>query len=550
MEKNSKKFLIILAVVLILTGLLVRFGSLSKDFSADEISLAKAAYSFTNGNGLYFYQSEQYPDEVGLWHPPMYVSLLSLVFNLGFNEINARLLSVIFSIMTCLVIFLICRELFKKDGIAIGVLSITLYMINFFSLSASIQIDTEPILVFFLVSFLYFAIKYDKTQSSSSAIFAVLALFLSLFTRLITPIAIFGVIWIYYLLTDRKKLWGYSKIGLVGTILFFAAWTAFSIISMPGTFWTIFEHTFRAGSEQMNNLSTYLVSFGITLIQFTRLMTFPAVILLGLALFNLKEKNLRMVKIYALTILLLFFLIPRPAFGFTRYFIPALPAFVILISAFIVQQIRAVNKKDWEIFAIIFPTTLLFLILLQPWTTVYSSNGLIMSSNIPDFIINLCASIPLLFWLVTKTKSKRMLTLMLIAILIGYSVYFEFSLLNNKDYQKEVGKYINSKTGENDLIIATKEIGFYADRKVYDNACSKPSIAFSISNLAEYAKKSLKNPEMDSEFFWPEGYYGGICNIEKTGLEKSEIKYAVLYHKIDNTAYEIRIGEFYIYRIN
>jgi hypothetical protein len=73
---------------------------------------------------------------------------------------------------------------------------------------------------------------------------------------------------------------------------------------------------------------------------------------------------------------------------------------------------------------------------------------------------------------------------------------------------------------------------------------------FSPSFLFTYFKKSLENRNMDDEFFWEKGYFGGINPPQPTQETLNSAKYVVLYHPVDAQVPENKIGEFYIYRLN
>jgi len=55
---------------------------------------------------------------------------------------------------------------------------------------------------------------------------------------------------------------------------------------------------------------------------------------------------------------------------------------------------------------------------------------------------------------------------------------------------------------------------------------------------------------MHNEFFWENGYFGGINPPAPDDSILQSAKYVVLYHKVDGMAPEEKIGDFYIYNLN
>ena len=70
---NQKKIFFILIVVLILFGIFARIISLNNDYTAEETEFTRSASAIKNTGHPIFYQSEQVPKELALWHPPMYI---------------------------------------------------------------------------------------------------------------------------------------------------------------------------------------------------------------------------------------------------------------------------------------------------------------------------------------------------------------------------------------------------------------------------------------------------------------------------------------------
>jgi len=181
--------------------------------------------------------------------------------------------------------------------------------------------------------------------------------------------------------------------------------------------------------------------------------------------------------------------------------------------------------------------------------TFYESDGLIKATNLPDFLLNLFASMPLLLVIFFKNDKKKILLIILLALFLSYSFYFDYKLLFHKSYTKEVGDYLKEKTGKEDIIIVPKAIGYYSERKFYVNDFHKPKLDFSFDYLKEYYFKSIENREMNSEFFWPGGIYSGIYPPQPSENILKNVSYVVSYYSLEEIKEEIKIGKFYVYHV-
>ena len=104
-----KKTLIFALAILMLAGIFIMISLSNNDFTGEETEFVRPAISIINGDGPYFYQSEQKPNHQALWHPPMYIYTIALMFKLfGTGEIAARSVNIIFSLLTAVLIFVFC----------------------------------------------------------------------------------------------------------------------------------------------------------------------------------------------------------------------------------------------------------------------------------------------------------------------------------------------------------------------------------------------------------------------------------------------------------
>lgn len=556
MFKMNKKIIISALIIIIFLGVLFRVLSLNKDIGSEESDFVNAAKAISNTGHPIFYDSEIYPRLVFLLHPPFYIYLMSLVSSFSTNEIALRSINVIFSILVVIFIILFCTKIMGgKKGYKVGLISASLFMICYYTLSSSLIIDIDVLSTFFMFGFLYSFIQYYKTNRLSYFNLSWIFLLGGIFNRYPIAFILYVSIGAYHLLNKdlRKHLKYYLLIGLISILFFIAFWGFYSNYIEPGTFFSFFEHNFRMGEEQFSNALVYFGSFTLNIIQLIRLVTLPLVILSIwsiISLFKMKNKLINILLIYTLSILIFFIFVPRPAFGYPRYFLTLFPGLFILVGIFIKDNVNfeKINKKEFFIFLCIFLMSLLILIFLNPQSTIYESSGLIKATNLPDLILNIFGIVPVFFVLFFKDKRKAMI-IVLFVLALSYSLYFDVKYITNDIKTKEVGEYIKEHTNTEDIILSSKSIAYYAERRYYINVNNKPEISPSLSYIKEYIVKSWENKEMNNSFFWPKGFYGGLYSPIPTQSELDKISYVVLYHQINGSPPEKIIGEFYIYNL-
>lgn len=558
MEIIDKKIVIIICLFLIIWGIFFRVINLDKDITAEESDFVKPAIAIVESGRPLFYHSEQIPSLLAMYHPPMYIYTLSLIAMISTKEIALRSLNFIFVLLTALIIYLFCIRINREYGKQAGLLATVLFLTNYYVFSSSLVIDIDVFSMFFVFCFFYFVFLYRETGKIAYAILASIVFLFALANRYPIAILTFIAVGFYFLIKKetRKFTWKYFIIGLVGGLIFLAIWTIYSTIIEPGTFFAFISHNTQLGAEQFSNITLYVASFCLNISQIVRLYTLPALFLSVISIFYFikrKEEPLRIIFIYCITIFLFFVIVPRPAFGYPRYFLTMMPGLSILISILILEIFikEKVNNKNLIFGLLIGLLSLCLLIILNPQLTSYSADGLIKATNFPDFIFNILCIFPILLIFIFKKQDRKIfLVIALIGALLAYSMYFEVKYTLNDSKIKEAGEYIKNHTNDSDTIIVPKAVGYYAERKFYVNDNNKPSIEkLSKNYVYNYILESFKNMKMNSPFFWPNGIYSGIYPPFPQEKELNKAIYVVKYYPVGNLTPEKIIGDFYIYKL-
>jgi len=559
-HKINKKLIYALLIGLIIFGVVFRILSLNKDITGEEPDFVNPAIAIIQTGHPRFYQSEQIPHQLALWHPPMYIYFLSLIARLSTSEIALRGLNFIFSILTAGIIFLFCIRINKEKGKQIGLLSAALFLINYYVFSSSLLIDIDVLSMFFVFSFFYLVFSYHKTQRINFAVLASLSFLFSLANRYPIAIITFLSVGVYFFVKKetRRFTWNYFLIGLIGGLIFLSIWTFYSTIIEPGTFFSFIEHNAKLGAAQFSSFSLYISSFFLNISQITRLFTIPAVILFIGAFFYFikrKEEYIRILLIYCLSIFLLFVIDPRPAFGYPRYFLTMMPAFFILISLFLYESlIWEKIKRRYTLFAfLMFLITMSLLLIINPQATIYRNDGLIMSTNLPDLIFNLVCISPIFLVLLFRHEQRKLVLILgLIAVLLSYNLYFDVKYVLNDSHIKEAGLYLKENTNSSDIVLCPKAVGYYYGGKFYMNDFYRPPLnRISKQFITRYILESINNSKMNDQFFWGDDIYGGIyySGEIKPYQEMYESKYIVINYLRSDMKPEKIIGNYFIYRM-
>jgi hypothetical protein len=556
----NKKIIYGLLMGIIFLGIAFRLLSLNKDISCEETDFVNPAIAITQTGHPLFYQAEQAPHELAVWHPPMYVYFLSGIIRLSTSEVAIRFLNVFFILITGFLIFYFSKELAEKKGDFIGLMASALFLINYYALSSSLLIDLDASSTLFTFSFVGFSLLYFKKNKKVFGFLAGISFLFALGNRY--PIAIVTYLGIFLYLAINKETrayWkGYFIIGFISSLTFLTIWTFYSSIIEPGTFFRFLIHNAQLSSQQFSNMIVYISSFLLNFAQITRLFTIPALLLFLFAFIHgLGKKSIftRTILIYTFVIFCLFLLVPRPAFGYPRYFFTLLPGFFILIAEFVYDKLSVIKlQKEHLIFLIVcFLASLILLVILNPEATIYRNDGLIKSTNLPDLILNIACILPIgLVFLFKKEHRKVVFILALIGIFFSYNLYFDGKYLGNDSKIKEVGNYLKENTNSSDIVVCPKAVGYYYGGRFYANDYYKPPInSISKEFILRYIAESYENPKMDSEFFWGNDPYGGVyySNYTQTDENLFNSKYVVLNYRLSDRIPETVIGDYYIYRI-
>ncbi len=428
----------------------------------DEIEYPLVGKSISENLSAIYYRGEANPENLGLWHPPLYISMLGLFFlAVPFLASTARLFGVLIYLLTLIIFYFWFKRKFGRPNLV----AFAIALIPYFTFSSLLpDIDTQLFPLIALVCLLLLETKNFWLGIAIS--------FLSKLT--------FGpVIVISYLITNYKELLNRKRVSVLTQV--FLGIFAFSI------FWILLNKLF-GGSFQDNlnyvKSSTnrpeltlgYFKSVMIDNIPRNLLWINPLLVLAALLSITKNKYQIFALSASAILIFLYTFIFRSYPFEFVKYLPVVLFLFIFSITLFL-NNYKKFFPQIYIYFSSLFFIGLLgslILVRTDPIFDAYYVRGfwsVITESYLNPLLIALIL-VPLLF-----LRQKRLyLVVGLLAIISSQGLIMNL----RSDSQKSVTYYYGEKSmnslidyvKKNDLgtILAPKDIGFNAKVKYVELA--------------------------------------------------------------------------------
>jgi 4-amino-4-deoxy-L-arabinose transferase-like glycosyltransferase len=484
--------LLILIILLILATTFRLVGS-DRSMIGDEYDWAISTNNFVL-TGIPFEHIGCYGEPVYFYRQMPFLFFASgfWIEILGFSDFAVRMGLITFGILTVLITYLIGKELFSKRT---GLIAAFLMAISRYHVSASQTVSNDgAIMTFFGAAAILFFIMYKKKQQNGFLILSIVAIALSIFSKIygflfIAPILIYS-----FILKNKvvKKDW------LILLSIPLSAMILLAFASMVGDisyFWGPINYIPGEASE--NNL--YIASLNEMLFdklsyvaKITWLLTPFLSILVLLSIFSWyrnRNKNL-ILPLAWLFVVFFMFLLPFGA-DKQRYFSAALPS-IFLLTAVLFDKIK-INKQ--------------FTIKLSVVAIISFLLSVIFTVNDINAIYNpfLYLAVYLVAAVIMIPKSR---VILLLGAFIGSSVFFASGINAWEHVESYAVKDLSNKVLErgypHNEVYAGKDVRFYITPK--DQAvimCTLDSLDkdYIISHDLKYiAAYSLQEEEKLKEF--------------------------------------------------
>ncbi len=283
-------------------------------------------------------------------HPPLSMALWAVsTFVFGDNTFAFRLVPLMFGIISIFLIYLLAKEMYGEKA---GIISAAIAALAFYHILASLLVDVHGAIQFtFFIAAVYFFVKHEKTGKTRELIYSGALAGVALLNAY-TGAFLFVMLSVYSLIKDRKVITTAKTIIKLSAVAA-AVYSLFPIASFIFNKDLFLRTLLGAGILDLNINLRFLVF----------LFIWVGPLLLGLAALSLLRKKKEDLLFWVwIVVAALFNIFSYPNASLDRYFMVAIPAFIILAGRFLSEA----NLKSRHIYAggiifLAFYTFLLFL---------------------------------------------------------------------------------------------------------------------------------------------------------------------------------------------
>jgi len=262
---------------------------------------------------------------------------------------------------------------------------------------------------------------------------------------------------------------------------------------------------------------------------------------------NRKAPYFILIAFWSLLPFITFGFFPAP-FGFPKYFTPAIPPLSILLDSYIGEQIYRIKNKSEQshlIFIGSFFTLIFFILQLFLFEPTPEALTYVQFFLVPCFIV-----IPLLVVILFRQKiiefKERSIRRYIAALTVVAFIYASgmtgiFSASNSSTHYwigitgtKETGVYLKAHTSNTDILIATKDVAYYANRTFFELFLFFRNTTATTSQYEELFTKLITEKQI--------AYFVYAPRFHSVPLE-----YISIVEDVSNQ--RIAIGDFLIYRL-
>lgn len=550
----KRKFVWTFLIITILLHLaFVLPTAMTKMYRTDDMVFIQCAKSILNDGIPIYANGQTVPKDSCLYHPPLYSYLLSFsVFVFGENPLPMRSISIIFNVLTIIMVYFISLILLKenKNKHIYAIITAALYALNPLAIQSSIILDIDGgILNFAMSLFVYLYLKGKKGFSLG------ISLFLIFWTKLPGVIVLFSSFLIFFLLHKNwKKIIRLVALFLFTGIIFCVCFFIYTNYSGQD-FLMLFKYAsiFRVLIEAANNPIILIAKALWALKTFIYFITpFFALLFLYSTIKTVTEKKktkkIHLFWIIPLVATVIFMISGATGWGFPKYYIVAVPYMSILIGYMISEKFSDVRFLNKKFLLLIILTSLLvilniFLLIRDPLLPevigTAKTTSFIEAAEKISLTFGLYAIIPLVLALgifYAFPKGKR------IAGTLFYLTFLMFFYINiiqvTADYSTNY-LYGDSETGLKETINFLKM-----------NNVSSENFA-SYSHVGYYFEK-----ENMEKFIEVTRIINSEAEFKKWAIENEKLIYTIIYEKdikkigggLDYFKLDRKIGTYYIYK--
>ena|GEM_PF-4323733 len=455
-------------------------------------------------------------EEVGLWHPPLYIYLMALSFKVfGVNIIAARLVGIVSLIISLILIRGIIRRIYPNRHSDIFCLFLLLTGLSPYIIQGTLLLDIDnTILTTLILLFLYVYLTYRVNapsvqtcrglihQTLSNHLLLALLFAILLWAKFTTPFVIPISIFIYHLINKRIKLalHGLFTIGGIGLIVFLLSfWAYCSHNNLPFDMAVSRNLGIAAGSlsnfsnkaydiiKKLGNFSFWLSPFYIVLLVMNIIWWLRKILLPN------PRHPVNLVYLIAYLSFFGYLIIRMDAYYYPRYIFPSVILINLLASEMVVNLLPAtlalhasLNRQIWFfLIGITLISTIFYLIfLVDPLLEFNNLKRGLSHESMPDVVKRIAAMVfmylvPTLICIISlkKTEIKRLfgflLILMMVASYISLDIVqaqanYSTSYFYGEEGFRETVKFLKDNLKEGEFFAArSRDLAVMSGKRFY-----------------------------------------------------------------------------------
>jgi hypothetical protein len=323
---------------------------LGRPYVIDEAAFPYAAKGVSENWKPFFYNGETRPNDLGIWHPPLYVYILGIWIKIfGFSPEIVRLFGIFCLVLTSLLIKKTI-DLLRPKTLLPGLVGALVYISHYFVIQSALIPDIDGTLLPLVISiFIYVMTRYyfcEIEDRKRMYFYALMALGLNFSTKLTTTMVLIAFFFILDLAKNKKILLGFLKTGFLalgGFFLFLSWWYPLAKVNeidwLEPINFTINSFRGKSSSTSLDLILESMISFPNSAIAWIGPPTFISVLVISVVIFSLKDKvnrNYFFALIFlTVSIWLTYNIITGAPFTFPKYWnVPIIPTTILLGSLF------------------------------------------------------------------------------------------------------------------------------------------------------------------------------------------------------------------------
>lgn len=361
-KKPMRNFTLFILIAAFIFYLFTAIFSL-QEFSIQDEILIESSVAAINLKG------HPEPRGIGFIYPagdiagsiPLYYYILAFLSKIwGINKVTFIAFGIFCAAVTLILLYFIARQAADNNESAV-LLACILFITHPMAIQGSTLVEIDNTLLMVAMNFfILLYLKLQRAMTLKSLFLLGLFFFILLWVKISTPLVLPVVIFVFNILQNKLKR-GFYHAGAIffcGCAIFIISWLVYCslakynlLLPFAHNIKSIVRHPFNA----VFNIGPFAIVAGLKEILRLSLWIGVFPIILGLFTFVylikdfLRDKKLLSLHFLAIYVFLLwgcYLVIVGTVFSFPRYYLPALPAFLVCLSVFAIRAIGPIDKKS------------------------------------------------------------------------------------------------------------------------------------------------------------------------------------------------------------